>query len=168
MTTRQLNIKDRSYNFYNDLINVLSFEASNLKLDKKSWKDLDIYFIGYVDKKPDWSVNSVNLLYLIINTVYVTVDEKNSHKFLTIDEGDSLLKKYDQVFSGIKYHIGKISNEKVVYGSEFGKIKFLSDNNLPLFKLMYFPILTVVIRCIFKQDEIYHPQVFLDECLYQI
>ena len=53
MTTKQLNIKNRTYYFYNDLINAINFEASNLKLDKKAWKDIDIYYIGYVDKKPD-------------------------------------------------------------------------------------------------------------------
>ena len=36
MTTKQLNIKNRSYYFYNDLINVLNFESGNLKLDKKN------------------------------------------------------------------------------------------------------------------------------------
>ena len=51
MTTKQLNIKNRSYYFYNDLINALGFEAINLKLGKKAWKDLDTYYIGYVDKK---------------------------------------------------------------------------------------------------------------------
>ena len=66
MTTKQLNIKNRIYYFYNDLINVLKVEASNLKLDK-IFKDIDIYFIGYVDKKPECNVNSVNSLYLIIN-----------------------------------------------------------------------------------------------------
>ena len=66
MTTKQLNIKNRIYYFYNDLINVLNVEASNLKLDK-IFKNIDIYFIGYVDKKPEWNVNSVNSLYLIIN-----------------------------------------------------------------------------------------------------
>ena len=53
MTTRQLNIKNRTYYFYNDLINVLNFEASNLKLDKTTWKDIDIYHLDYVDKKPE-------------------------------------------------------------------------------------------------------------------
>ena len=53
MTRKQLNIKNRTYYHYNDLINVLKFEASNLKLDKKTWKDLDVYFIGYLDKKPE-------------------------------------------------------------------------------------------------------------------
>ena len=49
MTIRHLNIKNRSYYFYNDLINDLKFEASNLKLDKKTWKAVDIYDIGYID-----------------------------------------------------------------------------------------------------------------------
>ena len=69
MTTKQLNIKSRSYYFYNDLINILIFEASNLKLDEKTFKNIGIYYVGYVDKKPDWNVNSVNPLYLIINRV---------------------------------------------------------------------------------------------------
>ena len=110
MTTRQSNIKNRTYYFYNDLINVLNFEASNLKLDKKTWKDIDIYYVGYVDKNPNGNVNSVNPLYLTINRVYGIVSEKNGVRFLTIE--DAVLKKYDQVFSGIKYHIGKIDDKK--------------------------------------------------------
>ena len=76
MTTRQLNIKNRTYYYYNVLINVLKFEAGNLKLDKKTWKDFHIYFIGYVDKKSEWNVNSVNRLYSLINRVYGSVSEK--------------------------------------------------------------------------------------------
>ena len=127
MTIRQLNIKNRINYFYNDLINVINFEASNLKLDKKkTWKDLDIYYIGYVDKKPDWNVNSVNTLYLIINRVYGYVSEKNGSKFLVIDKGDSVLKKYDQVFSGIKHHIKKIDNKEINFNSDYDKIKFVN------------------------------------------
>ena len=99
------------------MINVLNFEASNLKLDKKTWKDTDIYYIGYVDKKPEWSVNSVNPLYLIINRVYRSILQKNGNKFLTIDKADSVLKKYGQVFAGIKYHIRKIDDSE--FGNEF-------------------------------------------------
>ena len=76
ITTRQLNIKNRYYYFYNDLINILNFEANNLKLDKKNSLGLDIYYIGYVDKKPDWNVNSVNPTYLLTNKVYGTFSEK--------------------------------------------------------------------------------------------
>ena len=81
MRTRQLNIKNRTYYFYSDLINVLNFEASNLKLDKKTWKDIDIYYLDYVDKKPEWNLNSVNPLYLIINRVYGSISEKMATNF---------------------------------------------------------------------------------------
>ena len=166
MTTKQLNIKNRSYYFYNDLINVLNFEASNLKLDKKTFKYIDIYYVGYVDKKPDWNINSVNPLYLIINRVYGSILEKNGNKFLTIDKGDAVLKKYDQVFSGIKHYIMKVDDTEVVYNSDYKKINVLSGDSLPLDKLIYFPTMTVIIRCIFKQNGVYYPQVYLDDCLY--
>ena len=49
MTTRQLNTKNRSYYFYNDLINVLNFEASNLKLDKKThWVETFILLVMFI------------------------------------------------------------------------------------------------------------------------
>ena len=69
MTAKQLNIKNRIYYFYNDLINIKNFDAKNLKLDKKTSMGLGIYFIGYVDKKPEWNVKGVNPLYLMINRI---------------------------------------------------------------------------------------------------
>ena len=87
---------------------------------------------------------------------------------MTIDKGDSALKKYDQVFSEIKYHIGKIDDTEVNYNTDYDKIKFLTEDSLPLNKLIYFPTLTVVIRCVFEQNGMFYPQVYLDECLYQI
>ena len=87
MTAKQLNIKNRTYYFYNDLTNALNFEPINVKLDKKTWKDIDIYYIGYVDKnKPeDWRVKSVNPLYLMINKVFCIVGEENGVKYLKIE-----------------------------------------------------------------------------------
>ena len=48
------------------------------------------------------------------------------------------------------------------------KIKFNSDDDIPLNKVLYFPTTTVVVRCIFKKDNKYYPQTFLDECLYEV
>ena len=78
MAAKQSNIRNRTYYFYNDLINALNFESVNTKLDKTTWKGIDIYYIGYVDKnKPkDWCVNSVNPLYLIINKVFCIVEKE--------------------------------------------------------------------------------------------
>ena len=92
MTTRQLSIKNKNHYFYNDLINLSNFEDNNLKLDKKSWKDR-FYYISHIDKnkRPEWNVNSVNPLYLLINRVYATVSEENGVKYLKINEGDTML-----------------------------------------------------------------------------
>ena len=133
MTTKQLVIKNRTYYFYNNLINLSNISVNNLKLDKKTWKGIDIYFIGYFGKhKPeDWKINSVNPLYLIINRVFCFVGEKNSVKYLSIDKRD-VLTIWNQVFAGIKYHKEKISSKKVNYDSKFDKIKFFTSDSLPL------------------------------------
>ena len=76
MTTKQLNIKNKTYYFYNDLINIVNFEASNLKLDKETSMGLDIYYIGHVDI---WDVDSVNPLYLMSNRIHGYGEEKNKY-----------------------------------------------------------------------------------------
>ena len=169
MTTKQLDIKNKTYYFYNDLINVSNFEPDNLKLNKKTWRDIDIYYIGYVDKgKPsELGVNSVNPLYLIVNKAFCFVGEKDGVKYLKIDKG-KILNKWDQVFNGIKYHINKTDNSDVKFDSDYDKIRFVTNDNLPLRKLIYFPTLTVVIRCVFKQRDLFYPQVYLDNALYQL
>ena len=65
VTTKQLNIKNRTYYIWNDLINLKDFDPKLLKLDKKSLMDISIYYIGYVTKNPEYSINSVNPFYLL-------------------------------------------------------------------------------------------------------
>ena len=95
------------------------------------------------------------------------MDEKSGVKYLKIDKGD-VLNKWNQVLNGIKYHIEKMSSEKVNFNSDFDKIRFVTDDLLPLGKLIYFPTLTILIRCVFKQGDIFYPQVYLDDALYQL
>ena len=67
---KQINIKNQTYYFYSDVIDLKNFELNLLKIDKKSYKNIDIYYIGYVKiKKIDdyESIYSVNPLYLRIN-----------------------------------------------------------------------------------------------------
>ena len=80
------------------------------------------------------------------------------------------LKKWKIVFDSIKDNIKKINNEKceIKFNYEFNRIKFISDDFLRQDKLIYFPSLTVVIRCIFEKDDIYYPQAYLDDALYQL
>ena len=67
---KQINIKNRTYCFYNDQINLKDFDARLLKVDKKDYKEIDIFYIGYVTVKKIANcnnINSVNPLYLMIN-----------------------------------------------------------------------------------------------------
>ena len=78
MVTKQLNIKNRTYYFYNDLINLKDFDAKLLKLY------ISIYYIGYVTKKPEYNINSLNPLYLLIGELDGFIEEKEGSKYLNI------------------------------------------------------------------------------------
>ena len=89
VTTKQLNIKNRTYYFFDDLINLKGFDPKLLKLDKKPSMDISIYYIGYVTKKPEYNINSVNPLYLLISELDKFIEEKNGSKYLNIALADS-------------------------------------------------------------------------------
>ena len=111
--TEQLNIKNRTCYFYNDLINLKDFDAKLLKLNRKTSMSLDIYYIGYVTKKPEYGLNSVNPLYLLINRIYRFIEEKDGDKYLNIastDRNSEVLKRHSEVWNGFKYCIRKINN----------------------------------------------------------
>ena len=80
---RQINIKNRTYYFYNDMINIKDFDARLLKIDKKDYEEIDIYYIGYVTFKEIANcnnINSVNPLYLIIDKMIGHFEEKSGNK----------------------------------------------------------------------------------------
>ena len=68
-----INIKNHTYYFCNDIINIEDFDSNLLKIDKKLYKNTDIYYIGYVTIKKSFSdynsINSVNPLYFIIDKI---------------------------------------------------------------------------------------------------
>ena len=145
-----------------------------LKLDKKSYKDLDIYNIGYVTIKKigyGYDINSVNPLYLRIDNANGYIEEINEDKdlvFNVTDENEKLLKRYDGVFNGIMDKIKKIDDDWLKYSKGYMKIKFNSDDNLPLNKQLKFYDMTVIIRCVFSEDNKLYSQVFLDKALYSL
>ena len=67
--------------------------------------------------------------------------------------------------------MGKIrerDDDWLEYAEDYMKIRFNSDNNLPLNKPLKFYNINVAIRCVFKEDSKFYPQVFLDEALYSL
>ena len=151
MAIRQLNIKVKTYYFYNDLINIKNFNNNNLKLDKKGVLGNDVYYIGYIAKKSQWNVFSVNPLYLIINKIKGHFEEVDGDKYLIISsENGDIMQKYQEVFDGIKEIIKKINgySQPIKYDENYMKIKFNTDDNTPLNKNIYFPTTTIIIRSV--------------------
>ena len=60
------------------------------------------------------------------------------------------------------------SDFKVNFEDDFDKIKFVSNDNLPIGKLIYFPTKTVLIRCVLNQGDLFYPHVYLGDALYQL
>ena len=170
---KEINIKNRTYYFYNDIIHIKTFDSKNLKLDKKTYKDLDIYNIGYVTIKKTgdcYDTNSVNPLYLHIHNASEYIKDW-THKYLIFDSRDEnkeLLKRYDDVFNGLIDKIKKIDHDWLEYTKDYMKIQFNSDDNLPLNKPLKFYQMTVTIRCAISEENKLYPQVFLDGTLYSL
>ena len=123
---KQINIKNRTYYFYNDQINLKDFDARLLKVDKKNYKEIGIYYIGYVTVKKFANcnnINSVNPLYLMINKMIGHFEEKNENKYLVLDDVDEnkeVSKKYEEVWESVKKDIETINGGvRVEYWKDF-------------------------------------------------
>ena len=183
-TIKQINIKNRTYYFYNDIIDLENFDSSLLKLDKKSYKDISIHNIGYITilKIANCkNIYSMNPLYLRITHASGYIEEENENKYLifdsrelhsvglrSINKNKELLKKYNNVFNEIRVEIKEINSDDCDYEKDYIKIKFNSDDNLLLNKLLNFHNMTITIRFVFEEDDKLYPQVFLDDTLYKL
>ena len=99
-TIKQINIKNRTYYFYNDIIDLENFDAKLLKIDKKSYKDIGIDNIGYVTKKKIddcMNINSINRLYLNITHSNGYIDEKGMDEYLVFDSTDENKELYKNI-----------------------------------------------------------------------
>ena len=116
---KELKIKNQTYYFFNDMINIKNFQSNLLKIDKKPCKDFDIYYIGYITFKKIGNyenIHSVNPLYLITYSATGYFEEKYDEKYLILDSTE----KYEEVFFGIKSEIeminggGEMFYEKII------------------------------------------------------
>ena len=86
----EINIKNRTYYFSDDLINIKIVYPDLLKIDKKLYKNIEIYYIRYILMKNfDYvNIHSVNPLYLIIDEVDGYTEEKAGNKYLVFASAD--------------------------------------------------------------------------------
>ena len=116
------------------------------------------------------NIYSINPLYLIIDHASGYIDEKEMNKYLVFDsmelhstdENKELLKKYNDVFNGIRNKI------QCDYEKDYMKINFNSDDDLPLNKQLKFHNMVIIIRSVLEEDGKLYPRVFLDDTLYEL
>ena len=111
-------------------------------------------------------------MYLIIKGFEGYLEENNGNKYLTIaltDNNNQVLVDYAKVWNGILEQIKKINNGKIKeWGKDYMKIRFNSDDDIPLNKVLNIHALTIVIRSIFENDGKYYPQIYLHDALVDV
>ena len=125
---KEINIKNRTYYLFDDMINIKDFDSYLLKIDKKSYKNTDTYYIGYITMKDsDYvKIHSINPLYLIMEEVDRYLEEKNENEYLTLvstDKNKEVLIKYTEFSVKIKNLIECNSIIAGKYEKYFMKIK---------------------------------------------
>ena len=170
---KEINIKNHIYYFFGDMINIKNFDPNQIKIDKKWYQNIIIYYIGYITiRNLSYIKNySVNPLYLIIDRVDGCIEENNGNKYLRIvsnDKNKDTLKKYAELWDKTKDLIRSVTNNSGDYDEKYMKMKFNSDDNLPWNKILKLHNLTIVVTSVFQKDKEYYPQDFLYEYLYEL
>ena len=171
---KKINIENRPYYFFSDIINIQNFDPNLLRIDKISFKTINavFYCIKYITMK---SLNHVNFdcknsRHLVFNGVggYIgKIKEDNYLIFASTDKNKEVLEKYTELSDQIKTQIETINGSKPIeYKKDFIKIRFQADDDLPLGRVLSIPVM-VVTGSIFQEGSKYYPQVVLHECVYK-
>ena len=88
--------------------------------------------------------------------------------FEEINKNKYLIKRYEEMWSKIRDLISPVTKNSNEIGERYMKIKFNSDDELPLNKTIEIRNMTIVIKAVFSENSKYYPQVFLDKYLYKL
>ena len=180
-TIGQINIESRQVYFFNDMTNVNDFDPSLLNIDEIFFKsdELIIYDIKYIK-----NLNSLNTFYLVFNNLDAYIGKSGENGYLIFASTEKIkimLKNYTELWDEIKNQIELITGDKVTkyskyflitgdkvtkYSKDFMKIRFKTNDNLLLKKIINIPVYAVIVNSIFKENNEYHPQVLLPDCFY--
>ena len=179
MVVESLKIKNRSNYYWDEMVYLDDFDVKLVKVVRpESRIGVDIYYIGYVVNKPRYDINSVNPLYLIVKNLMGPLEkiEGSSDRYLVVDESNKeVISVFDQLWKFIEDEINRLikRNDKIIFGnadnkiSEYNKLRFSSEVDLPLDTLIEFHALTIVINCVIEKGNKYYPEIYLDEGLYE-
>ena len=129
-----------------------------------------IYEIKYFKNR-----DSENSLYLIFNNVDAYIEhnpteDDSETKYLVFpfrDKNREALENYTELWHEIKDQIEAINGENPIeHGKDFMNVRFKSNDDLPLSKILDIPVCIITVKSSFQEDNNYYPQVLLYECLY--
>ena len=170
---KQINIKNRTCYFYNDIIDLDEFDGRKIKVDRKNFHGIDIYYLGYKQKKKITEcnvINSVNPLYFrIIDIKGQFKKGKSDNAWYLIIFGDTdVLGKFANIWKIIRAKIEENTGGILQYDKDYMKIKFESNENLPIDNNANIHQVTIIIRSVFAQNGKFYLQLFLDDALYEL
>ena len=144
------------------------FDVNLVKVVRReSRTGVDIYYIGYV-LEPEDDINSISPLYLVVKRLLGRTEkiEGSGDRYLVADENNKeVINVFDKLW--------KFINDKITFGnadnkiSEYNKLRFSSNVDLPLDTMVEFHMFTIVINCVIEKGNKYYPEIYLDECLYK-
>ena len=164
-TIRQVNIKNHQKYFFNDMNNIGDLDLSLLNIDQIAFQSNDsiFYEIKYIK-----NLNGSNSLYLVFNNLDAYIEKNGENKYLmfaSTDKNEMVLQDYTETWNEIKKHIDLISGNKVIkYSKDFIKIRFESNDDLPISKIINITVCVIIIRGVTEEDSKYYPQVLLHDC----
>ena len=150
--------------FFDGIICIKIMSHKNMKVDTKSYKNIFIYYIGYVP------LNNIKTLYIIFNGIirYIKENNRNNNfRLIHYDKNKDLLKKQEDVKLNRIHHQVK-SNNLSDYDEKYMKIKFSSVDCVSLRTTLEMHDVGVLIRQSFRNDNKYNPQWYLYECLQKL
>ena len=142
-------------------ININDLDPFPLDIKNKSSNSIDIYYINYIQE----NLNSSNPLRIKINSATGYFKEKNDEKYLILDS----TKEYESVWSEIRSEIKRINGgEKVFYEKNYCKIGINTKDDLPLGESLKSLTLIISINLVLQANKKLYPQIYLNECFYEL
>ena len=128
--------------------------------------------------EPEDDTLNINPLYLIVKRLLSRIEkiEGSSDRYLVAGENNKeVINVFDKLWKFIEDEINRLikRNDKITFAnadnkiSEYNKLSFSSNVDLPIDTLIEFRALTIVINCVVEKDNKYYPEIYLNECLYE-
>ena len=150
------------------MTNINDFDPRLLNIGKVLFKsnELVMYDIKYIK-----NLNSLNTLYLVFNNLDACIGESGENRYLifaSTEKNKIMLENYTELWDEIKEQIELITGDKVIkYSKDFMKIRFKTNDDLPLSKIITIPVCVIIVSSMFKEDDEYYTQVLLHDCFYE-